>query len=165
MNREKQVATIRWFRHFKELNSGGFKKVIRKEKFYRVKNRYDLTLRFIMIKQLEYKNKKYDWIFATNLDLKKSEDYVKKYKKRWGIETIYRVTDKIRDYTTSTKSVIRYFLFMFSCLVYNIWKFFQMFLCEGFTLANFKTCMIIFMAKLGLIYPKYYDIFEKIADG
>lgn len=80
-----------------------------------------------------------------------------------GIETIYRVTDDLRIYTTSTNSIIRYFLFMFTCLVYNIWKFFQMFLGRDFTLANYKTNMIIFMAKYGMIYPKHYDRLEAIA--
>ena len=108
--------------------------------------------------------KKYDWIFATNLKLKKAAAYVKLYKKRWTIETIYRVTDKIRIYTTSTNSVIRYFLFMFTCFVYNIWRFLQLFLGEDFTLANHKTNMIIYMAKHGLIYPLHYDKFEMIAN-
>jgi hypothetical protein len=91
------------------------------------------------------------------------EDYVKRYKKRWAIETIYRVTDKIRAYTTSTKSIIRYFLFMFTCFVYNIWRFLQMFLGEEFTLSNFKVNMVIFMAKYGRIYPVHYNSFEEIA--
>ena len=84
-------------------------------------------------------------------------------KKRWGIETIYRVTDNITILTTSTKGIIRYFLFVFTCLVYNIWRFFQLFLGEEFTLANHKTNMIIFMAKHGMIYPKHYERFELIA--
>lgn len=95
----------------------------------------------------------------------KSEDYIKRYKKRWGIETIYRVTDKIRAYTTSTKSVIRYFLFMFTCFVYNIWRYFQIFIGEDFTLANFKANMIIYLTKRGNIYPLHYDDFERTAFG
>src|SRR3989338_8102109 len=113
-------------------------------------------------KQYEYDGKKYDWIFATNINLKTAENYIKRYKKRWGIETIYRVTDDIRAYTTSTKAIIRYFLFMFTCLVYNVWKFFQTFIGEEFTLANFKTNMTIFMAKTGKIYPTHYDKFEEL---
>lgn len=146
-----------------KLEDKEFKIIKRKDKFYRGKNRFDVNFNIVLIKQLEYENKKYDWLFATNLNLKKSEDYVKRYKKRWGIETIYRVTDKIRTYTTSTKSVIRYFLFMFTCFVYNIWKYFQMYIGEGFTLANFKTNMIIYMTKTGKIYPKHFDEFEIIA--
>lgn len=153
-----------WYKpHFDKLGAGEFKVVKRKDKFYREKYRYEVNLRFVFIKQLEYENKCFDWIFATNLKLDKAEDYVKRYKKRWGIETIYRVTDKIRAYTTSTKSVIRYFLFMFTCFVYNIWRYFQMFIGEEFTLSNFKTNMIIYLTKTGKIYPSHYDDFERIA--
>lgn len=146
-----------------ELNGGEFKKILRTEKYYRLKYDYQVSSNFIIIKQLEYKDKKYDWIFATNLNLKSAVSYVKRYKKRWGIESIYRVTDDIRIFTTSTNFLVRYFLFMFTCFVYNIWKFFQNFLVGYFTLANFKTNMTIFLAKSGNIYPFHYDDFERWA--
>ena len=149
--------------YFDKMNDREFKRILRSEKYKRNKSGYKVSCYFVLIRQLEYEGKKFDWIFATNLELKSAENYVKRYKKRWGIETIYRVTDDIRIYTTSTKSVIRYFLFMFTCLVYNIWRSFQMFLGEGFTLSNFKANMIIFMAKTGMIYPVHYDAFERIA--
>lgn len=154
-----------WYKkHFDGMEKGEVKKVTRKSKYNRDKSNHKISCSFALIKQLEYEGKAYDWIFATNLDLKSAEAYVKCYKKRWGIETIYRVTDKIRAYTTSTKLIIRYFLFMFTCFVYNIWRFFQMFLGKGFSLSNFKVNMIIFMAKFGMIYPKHYDSFERIAE-
>jgi hypothetical protein len=155
-----------WYKpHLKGLTKGEFKIVKRKDKFYRSKCRYDLKWSFIFIKQLEYDGKIFDWIFATNLKLARAKNYVQRYKKRWGIETIYRVTDKIRAYTTSTKSVIRYFLFMFTCFVYNIWKCFQIYLGENFTLANFKINMVIYLTKIGKIYPSHYDDFEKTASN
>jgi hypothetical protein len=153
-----------WYKpHFNELADGEFKIVRRKDKFYRTRYRYDLEWSFVFIKQLKFDGKRFDWIFATNLKLTKAKSYVQRYKKRWGIETIYRVTDKIRAYTTSTRSVIRYFLFMFTCFVYNIWKCFQMYLGDGFTLANFKINMVIYLTKIGKIYPIHYDDFEKTA--
>ncbi len=150
-------------KHFQEMNDREFKKIPRTETYKADKNKPKVTSNFILIKQLEYKTKKYDWIFATNLNCKTASDYVKRYKKRWGIETIYRVTDNIRIYTTSTNHIIRYFLFMFTCFVYNIWKNFQMPLGENFTLTNFQTNLIIFMAKTGIIYPTHYDQFENTA--
>jgi hypothetical protein len=154
-----------WYqKYFKNLKDGKMARINREEKYKRFKSYFKVKSNFVLIKHLEYENKKYDWIFATNLNLKSAEDFVKRYKKRWVIETIYRVTDKIRAYTTSTKSVIRYFLFMFTCFVYNIWRFFQMFLGESLTLSNFKVNIIIFMAKFGMIYPMHYDDFERIAD-
>jgi IS4 transposase len=113
----------------------------------------------VLIKQHEYENKKYDWIFATNLNLKSARKYVMRYKKRWGIETIFRVTDDIRIYTTSTNPIIRYFLFMFTCFVYNVWKFFQSFIGKEFTLANFSINLNKFMVEKEMIKPKYYSQF------
>lgn len=153
-----------WYQEDLEIMEDGEVKRTYKQGIYkRHKTNHKVACGFVLIKQLEYGNKKYDWIFAANLNLKSAEDYVKRYKKRWAIETIYRVTDKIRAYTTSTKSVIRHFLFMFTCFVYNIWRFFQMFLGESLTLSNFKVNMLIFMAKYGRIYPVHYDDFEIIA--
>lgn len=148
--------------HFAKLKDGEFTKISHQGKYNRNMTNYPLISDFVLIKQHEYEGKKYDWIFATNINLESAKSYIKRYKKRWGIETIYRVTDDIRAYTTSTKAVIRYFLFMFTCLVYNIWKFFQTLIDEEFTLANFKTNLIIFMAKTGTIYPLHYAQFEKI---
>ncbi len=169
LDKLKVPYLIFWRKHgnwhkpiFEKLNDDELKIYKREDKFYRKKYDYKVNLNFIFIKKMKYKNKKYNWLFVTNLKLKNAEDYVKRYKKRWGIETIYRVTDKIRAYTTSTKSIIRYFLFMFTCFVYNIWKYFQMFIGKGFTLSNFKTNIIIFMAKTGKIYPIHFNKFEQI---
>jgi len=43
------------------------------------------------------------------------------YSKRWGIETAHRVEDDFRIYTTTRNGVIRYFFFVISVLVYNLW--------------------------------------------
>jgi hypothetical protein len=147
----------------KHLNDGEYTIITRTGRYNRDKTTYHVSSPFVLIKQLSYKETTYGWIFATDLQKNKAESYVKRYKKRWGIETIYRVTDNIRIYTTSTKKIIRYFLFLYTCLIYNIWKFFQLFLGKELTLANYKTNMIISLAKQGIIYPKQYDRFELIA--
>jgi hypothetical protein len=147
-----------------ELKDGECTTVVHQGTYSRGKTTHQVSSRFVLIKQLKYEEKTYDWLFATNLEKNTAASYVKRYKKRWAIETIFRVTDDIRIYTTSTCALIRYFLFMFTCLVYNIWKFFQQFLGEGFALANMKICMIIFMVKYGMIYPEHYDKFEKVAE-
>lgn len=85
-----------------------------------------------------------------------------RYKKRWGIETIFRVTDDIRIYTTSTNPLIRHLLFMFTCYVYNIWKFFQFFIEGEFTLANFCVNMNKFMVEREMINPKDYGEFISV---
>jgi hypothetical protein len=146
-----------------KLKDGECTTVVHQGIYNRGKSPIQVRSKFVIIKQLEYEGKTYDWLFATNLDKATATSYVKRYKKRWAIETIFRVTDDIRIYTTSTDALTRYFLFMFTCLVYNIWKFFQQFLGADFTLANMKICLIIFMAKHGIIYPEHYDKFETIA--
>ncbi|MBU1201772.1 MAG: transposase [Nanoarchaeota archaeon] len=62
-------------------------------------------------------------VFATNL--KVTEDNAKilfqEYGKRWGIETSYRVKQDFKARTTSKKYVVRFFYFMFSACLYNLW--------------------------------------------
>ena len=152
-----------WYKkHFDEMKDGEFCKINRNYKYNRDKTNYRIESKFVLIKQHEYEGKKYDWIYATNLNLKSAKKYVMRYKKRWGIETIFRVTDDIRIYTTSTNPLIRYFLFMFTCFVYNVWKFFQSLIGEDFTLANFSTNMSMFMAQIEMIKPKHHKDFISI---
>ncbi len=149
-----------WYKEpLRKLKKGEFCEVIKKYKYCRDKSGYWVYSKFIIVKQLEYEDIINDWIFATNLNKKSSEKYVKRYKKRWGIETIYRVTDDIRVYTTSTNPLIRYFLFMFTCFVYNVWKFFQFFIGDNFTLANFCVNLNKFMIEKELIQPREYKDF------
>lgn len=149
-----------WYKKYlDEMKNGEFCEIYKSYKYNRDKTNHKVESNFVLIKQHEYDNKIFDWIFATDLKFKSAKKYIMCYKKRWGIETIYRVTDDIRIYTTSTNPLIRYFLFMFTCFVYNIWKFFQMFLGEEFTLANFNVNMLIYMFEKGEIYPDYHDLF------
>jgi putative transposase len=149
-----------WYKEpLRNLNKGEFCEVTKKYKYCRDKSGYWVYSKFVIVKQLEYEDVINDWIFATDLNKKSSEKYVKRYKKRWGIETIFRVTDDIRIYTTSTNPLVRYFLFMFTCFVYNIWKFFQFFLGKEFTLANFCVNLNKFMVEKELIQPREYKDF------
>lgn len=149
-----------WYKkYFNEMKDGKFCEIIRKHKYNRDKTNYPFESKFVLIKQNKYKGKIFDWIFATNLNLKSAKKYVMRYKKRWGIETIFRVTDDIRVYTTSTNPIIRYFLFMFTCFVYNVWKFFQSFIGEEFTLANFSTHLHKFMIENKMIQPRNHKAF------
>ena len=61
--------------------------------------------------------------FATNLDVdvRSAERYAELFKRRWGIETSYRVENTFRPKTTSKSPVVRLFYFMFSVCVYNLW--------------------------------------------
>ena len=107
--------------------------------FHKNKTKYYVRTRFIIIKQYSYKedSEPYDWVFATNRKLKSQMWYIRGYKFRWGIETTYRVTDEVRLKTTTLDEVKRYFLFVFSSLLYNLWKFANLLLKEKVTFATF----------------------------
>ena len=107
--------------------------------FHKNKTKYYVRTRFIIIKQYSYKDdsEPYDWVFATNRKLKSQMWYIRGYKFRWGIETTYRVTDEVRLKTTTLDEVKRYFLFVFSSLLYNLWKFANLLLKEKVTFATF----------------------------
>ena len=79
----------------------------------------------------------YDWIFATNLSNLQALSYVKIYKKRWGIETSYRILDTFKILTTSKNIVVRYFLFLTVILLYNIWKFYNLLVESQITFQTF----------------------------
>ena len=62
--------------------------------------------------------------FVTNQDVNEenAKDYAGNYRKRWGIETSYRVKkDVFRPKTTSKNYAIRLFFFLFSVSFYNLW--------------------------------------------
>lgn len=64
----------------------------------------------------------YDWVFATNLCLKNIEKYVEVYRRRWNIETMFRVHDEARIKTKSKFPVIRLFYFIIGMLLVLLWN-------------------------------------------
>lgn len=155
----------KWYKkYFEDMDDGEFIVMKKDYKYKRDMSTQLITSQFVLIKQLEYEDKKYDWIFATNLRKKTAKSYVKRYKKRWVIETIFRVTDNIRIYTTSTNIVNRYFLFLSTCLIYNIWKFFRMLIGNDFTYLNFKIVLFFYMIEKDILKPPNYDKFLEIVE-
>ncbi len=69
--------------------------------------------------------KSFDWVFATNIKYEKIFSYVRYYKKRWGIETTFRVQDEVKIKTKTLIPMIRFALFVFECILYNVWQFFK----------------------------------------
>ena len=64
----------------------------------------------------------YDWCFATNYLLTDVSKYVELYRKRWNIETMFRVHDEARIKSKSVNPLIRLFYFMVSMLLLFIWN-------------------------------------------
>lgn len=65
--------------------------------------------------------KNYDWVFATNVEEVLLENLVVTYKKRWRIETQFRVQDEAKIKCKSKEMKIRYFFFLFEQLLQTIW--------------------------------------------
>lgn len=65
--------------------------------------------------------KNYDWVFATNVEEVLLENIIIVYKKRWRIETQFRVQDEARIRCKSKDMKIRYFLFLFEQMLQTIW--------------------------------------------
>ena len=61
------------------------------------------------------------WIFATNIHFKTRVEYIWHYKRRWQIETNYRVEDEAKIKSKSTKYMIRYFYFLIGLLFHLLW--------------------------------------------
>ena len=64
----------------------------------------------------------YDWVFATNVFLRDARKYVELYRKRWSIETMFRVHDEARIKSKSVNPLVRLFYFMISMLLLFIWN-------------------------------------------
>lgn len=65
--------------------------------------------------------KSYDWVFATNVEEVALSNIVQEYKKRWRIETMFRVQDEAEIKCKSKEMKIRYFLFVFQQMLQTQW--------------------------------------------
>lgn len=110
---------------------------------------------------VESDGKKY--AFASNEewdenDVDLADKIFRQYGKRWGIETSYRVKKhSFRPKTTSKNYLIRFFYFMFSVLMYNLWILLDIILC--ILVFGMKKAKHIITSKL------FATIFYKSGDG
>ena len=65
--------------------------------------------------------KNYDWVFATNVEEVLLNNIIITYKKRWRIETQFRVQDEARIKCKSKEMKVRYFFFLFEQMLQTIW--------------------------------------------
>lgn len=133
------MAERQWAKKaFATMKDGELKEVTRKVSYRKWSVKEKVEIRFVMIKQYKrYEDaNSYDWVFATNTRQKSKSLYIDKYRMRWNIETAFRVMDNLQIKTTSKNEVIRYFINMFCCLVYNLWKLANI-LGRQITLKNF----------------------------
>ena len=113
------------------------------------KSKYSGENILIFLKQIydPKSEKNYDWVFATNGEEILLENIVVTYKKRWRIETQFRVQDEARIKCKSTDMKIRYLLFMFEQMLQTIW------ICFYKEEASFKEVLIA-LAKMSRKWTK-----------
>ena len=87
------------------------------------KTKYDFQFYLTFMKQIycERLDTSFDWVFATNIDTIPLEEMIKTYRKRWRIETSFRVQDEAQIKCKSKEMKIRYFLFMFEQMLQTQW--------------------------------------------
>ena len=105
-------------------------------------NKYELKLKVKVARDVY----EYDWIILTNLGYRNTTQLVNLYRKRWNIENIFRITDKIRIRTNSIDIVAKTLLFVISLLLYNLWQRFRLEI-EGITLRKFAKFVLELLEK------------------
>ena len=116
------------------------KKLIPNMVKFSIRNAADLQASFgLMIhsvkepKQTDPIHKQYI-VFATNMPYKEAlrlfPEIPDEYRRRWGIETGYRVQNQIKAMTTSTNYTVRLVYQMLSVILYNIWILANIMLAE-----------------------------------
>lgn len=83
--------------------------------------RFEFFLTFMKKIYSERAEAYFDWVFASNIDTIKLDEMIRTYRKRWRIETGFRVQDEARIKCKSKDMKIRYFLFMFQQLLQTQW--------------------------------------------
>ncbi len=101
------------------------------------------TLAFLKQIYDKKSNKYYDWAFATNQDKIDLDGIIREYKKRWRIETGFRVQDEANIKSKSKNMKIRYFYFVFEQELQLLWAVlykddlsFKEFLLEMYEMSN-----------------------------
>lgn len=105
-------------------------------KYSKNKSTYKAETNIVLIKNYN----EYDWVFASNIFLQDARKYVSLYKKRWNIETMFRVQDEAKIKTKSINPVIRMFYFTISMLLVLTWNLYHKteITFKGFVRENYK---------------------------
>ena len=123
---------------------------------------------FNLMVKYDEKDKEY-YTFATNFEIVYKDDIksiAEMYRKRWGIETGYRVKKDFLAITTTECYVIRVLYFMVSVILYNFWLLCNLIYCRehGIELGTQKITTRIMKLYIGIYLS---DIINKelIADS
>lgn len=87
---------------------------------------------FNLVVKYDEKEREY-YTFATNFEIKYKDDIeriAETYRKRWGIETGYRVKHDFLAITTTQSYTVRLLYFMVSVILYNFWLLCNLVYCR-----------------------------------
>ena len=87
---------------------------------HRRREKEQATFRLVAVKGRDRSGKVRLFVFATNTNLKPRR-IRRLFRKRWGIETSYRMINKFLARTTSKLHMIRILYFYLAILLYNLW--------------------------------------------
>lgn len=84
---------------------------------------YEFESKLVFLKSIFTKSldREINWLFATNVEEIKLDTIIQTYRKRWRIETSFRVQDEAIIKCKSKEMKIRYFLFVFEQLLQTLW--------------------------------------------
>lgn len=87
------------------------------------KTYHEFESKLVFLKSIFTKSlgKEIDWLFATNFEEIELDTIIQTYRKRWRIETQFRVQDEALIRCKSKEMKVRYFLFVFEQLLQIIW--------------------------------------------
>ena len=87
----------------------------------KTKHNFEAYLAFMKEIYDKKTDREYDWVFVTNVEEAALSNLIATYKKRWRIETGFRVQDEAAIKCKSKEMKIRYFLFMFEQMLQTQW--------------------------------------------
>jgi hypothetical protein len=80
------------------------------------------TVKDVKTRLIIVKDKGFDWVFASNMNLAEAAEPISLYRCRWNIETGHRCKGEACVKTKSLLPTVRYFLILAALILYNLWK-------------------------------------------
>lgn len=114
----RKYSSINYLLHLVEDNQI----VNHKMSYDKNKSKHKVYTNLVLIKARNWDE--FDWCFYTNMHLADARNLIYLYRKRWQIETNFRVEDEAKIKSKSTNYLIRYFYFMISLLLHALWLIF-----------------------------------------
>ena len=118
-------------------------KLRRRWRWKRYAKRFSYNTQGVLVDVVEAVDSKgWQYFLATNLN-GRPKRILKLYKKRWGIETSYRMIGQFHPKTTSNSYVVRVFYYVLAVLLYNVWVLLNV---------RVKECVIVVRLKLSCLW-------------